>query len=196
MQSPQKVPFFPWPLKEIQGKHKSLCETFSNVKPCQQGPCKRKLVTRTLPTLACVKVRDHANRRLPFWSFFIKPPPSLRMQTPGAPAVRGRAAGERVELRPGGPSKRRRLVAQLETRDAMSTAGLEPRSSNRNRRKIWLWVKTNGCHFGVGAPPILGPILVGIGMFTGGTGDPWSYEACAPGPFELVFRCGEGSETA
>ena len=25
-------------------------------------------------------------------------------------------------------------------------------------------------HFGVGAPPILEPILVGIGMFTGGTG--------------------------
>ena len=24
-------------------------------------------------------------------------------------------------------------------------------------------------HFGVGAPPILEPILVGIGMFTGGT---------------------------
>ena len=26
-----------------------------------------------------------------------------------------------------------------------------------------------GSHFGVGAPPILEPILVGIGMFTGGT---------------------------
>ena len=25
-------------------------------------------------------------------------------------------------------------------------------------------------HFGVGAPPILEPTLVGIGMFTGGTG--------------------------
>ena len=25
-------------------------------------------------------------------------------------------------------------------------------------------------HFGVGAPPIVEPILVGIGMFTGGTG--------------------------
>ena len=25
-------------------------------------------------------------------------------------------------------------------------------------------------HIGVGAPPILEPILVGIGMFTGGTG--------------------------
>ena len=27
-----------------------------------------------------------------------------------------------------------------------------------------------GSHFGVGAPPILEPIVVGIGMFTGGTG--------------------------
>ena len=31
-------------------------------------------------------------------------------------------------------------------------------------------------HFRVGASPILEPILVGIGMFTGGTGfDPWPY---------------------
>ena len=30
--------------------------------------------------------------------------------------------------------------------------------------EIWLWLK--GSHFGVGAP-ILEPILVGIGMFTG-----------------------------
>ena len=29
--------------------------------------------------------------------------------------------------------------------------------------------KRRGSHFGVGAPPILEPILVGIGMFTGGT---------------------------
>ena len=34
---------------------------------------------------------------------------------------------------------------------------------------IWLLLKTMGCHFGVGAPPILEPILVGIGMFTGNT---------------------------
>ena len=35
--------------------------------------------------------------------------------------------------------------------------------------KIWPWVKTNGTILGyVGAPPILKPILVGIGMFTGG----------------------------
>ena len=31
-------------------------------------------------------------------------------------------------------------------------------------------VGQNQYHFGVGAPPILEPILVGIGMFTGGTG--------------------------
>ena len=32
-------------------------------------------------------------------------------------------------------------------------------------------VKTNGIPFwGIGAPPILEPILVGIGMFSGGTG--------------------------
>ena len=32
-------------------------------------------------------------------------------------------------------------------------------------------------HFGVGAPPILEPILVGIGMFTGGDRafDPWPH---------------------
>ena len=35
----------------------------------------------------------------------------------------------------------------------------------------WLWVKTNATILGVfGASPILEPILLGIGMFTGGTG--------------------------
>ena len=34
----------------------------------------------------------------------------------------------------------------------------------------WLWVKTNGIPFwGIGAPLILEPVFVGIGMFTGGT---------------------------
>ena len=31
-------------------------------------------------------------------------------------------------------------------------------------------VQNQWYHFGIGAPPILEPILVGIGMFTGGTG--------------------------
>ena len=36
---------------------------------------------------------------------------------------------------------------------------------------IWRWLsKPMGSHFGVGAPPILEPIFVGIGMFTGGYG--------------------------
>ena len=30
-------------------------------------------------------------------------------------------------------------------------------------------VQNQWYHFGVGAPPILEPILVGVGMFTGGT---------------------------
>ena len=34
---------------------------------------------------------------------------------------------------------------------------------------MWLWVKAN-CPFKVGAPPILEPILVRIGMCTGGAG--------------------------
>ena len=35
----------------------------------------------------------------------------------------------------------------------------------------WLWATTNGIPFWlVGAPPISEPILVGIGMFTGGRG--------------------------
>ena len=38
------------------------------------------------------------------------------------------------------------------------------------RHLMWLWLsKPVGSHFGLGAPPILEPILVGIGMFTGGT---------------------------
>ena len=38
-----------------------------------------------------------------------------------------------------------------------------------NPHAMWPWVKTNGTILGVfGAPPILEPILVGIGMFTGG----------------------------
>ena len=51
---------------------------------------------------------------------------------------------------------------------------------------VWPWLsKPMGSHLGVGAPPILEPILVGIGMFTGGEGlgcslgvrefDPWPY---------------------
>ena len=40
---------------------------------------------------------------------------------------------------------------------------------------MWLWVETNGT-FGVGAPPILEPMLVGVGMFTGVRDfDPWPY---------------------
>ena len=37
--------------------------------------------------------------------------------------------------------------------------------------------KPMGSHFGVGAPPILEPIFLGIGMFTGGERnfDPWPY---------------------
>ena len=36
------------------------------------------------------------------------------------------------------------------------------------QNRIWPWVGAPmGSHFGVGAPPILEPILVGIGMFTG-----------------------------
>ena len=39
------------------------------------------------------------------------------------------------------------------------------------QQAIWLWLSTPmGSHFGVDAPPILEPILVGIGMFTWGTG--------------------------
>ena len=35
----------------------------------------------------------------------------------------------------------------------------------------WPWFNTNGTILGVfGAPPILEPMLVGIGMFTGGRG--------------------------
>ena len=38
-------------------------------------------------------------------------------------------------------------------------------------------VENQSYHFGIGAPPILEPFLVGIGMFTGGTGfDPWPFE--------------------
>ena len=40
------------------------------------------------------------------------------------------------------------------------TPGCRPMAMGQN---LWLY-------FRVGAPPILGPILVGIGMFTGGTG--------------------------
>ena len=50
---------------------------------------------------------------------------------------------------------------------------------NKQVEKVrWMWCpqesgcgsKPMGSHFGVGAPPILEPILVGIEMFTGGTG--------------------------
>ena len=44
--------------------------------------------------------------------------------------------------------------------------------AKRAPRDIWRGVKTNGIPFWLGlvnSPPILEPILVGIGMFTGGT---------------------------
>ena len=42
--------------------------------------------------------------------------------------------------------------------------------------------KPLGAHFGVGAPPILEPVLVGVGMFTGVRGhfDQWPYVKCIP----------------
>ena len=48
-----------------------------------------------------------------------------------------------------------------------------------------------GTHFGVGAPPILEPILVGIGMCTGGYDlgfDPWPHFDKAPRPTTRAVR--------
>ena len=63
--------------------------------------------------------------------------------------------------------------------------------SVKRRIEIWLWVKTNGYHVAVGAPPILEPILVvGLGPVHWGCGlafDPWKYilvwqtRGCWPG---------------
>ena len=45
-----------------------------------------------------------------------------------------------------------------------------PYPFGKKNKPIWQWLsKPMGSHFGVGAPPILEPILVGIGMFAGGT---------------------------
>ena len=51
---------------------------------------------------------------------------------------------------------------------ALESAGPVPSETGiRGREKTWLWwSKPMGSHFGIGAPLI----LVGIGMFTGGTG--------------------------
>ena len=57
---------------------------------------------------------------------------------------------------------------------AVSGEGAVPAENGRflfflRLRRNWLWVKTIGTILGVGAPPLLGFVLVGIGMFTGGT---------------------------
>ena len=51
-----------------------------------------------------------------------------------------------------------------------SFQGFNNSQPTKTAPNIWLWLsKPMGSHFGVAAPPILEPILVGIGMFTGGT---------------------------
>ena len=47
--------------------------------------------------------------------------------------------------------------------------------------------KPMGYHFGVGAPPIFEPILVGIGMFTGGTGFWYPWPLCSK--FPMLHSC-------
>ena len=61
--------------------------------------------------------------------------------------------------------------------------------------------KPMGSHFGVGAPPILEPILVGIGMFTGGVRgfDPWPHANELGGfeaPAQIFFSDEEGAHFA
>ena len=51
------------------------------------------------------------------------------------------------------------------------------------------WSKPMGSHFGVGAPPILEPILVGIGMFAGG------YEILTHGHMSSCTACFLGTKT-
>ena len=57
---------------------------------------------------------------------------------------------------------------------AKTTAGERTKDDRKGSLYFdkWRWVKTNRIPFGgtVGAPPILEPILVRIGMFTGSTG--------------------------
>ena len=80
------------------------------------------------------------------------------------------------------PVRRRKLRARRTELDGTfgevwgcSDKGLPPKAVSLV--SIWLWVKTNGIPFlGVGAPPILGLILVGIGMFAGVRAfDPWPF---------------------
>ena len=56
--------------------------------------------------------------------------------------------------------------------------------------------KPMGSHFGAGAPPILEPILMGIGMFTRGTGfDPWPYLSVGISEFRWGIITFGGSPT-
>ena len=53
---------------------------------------------------------------------------------------------------------------------ALRAGGLRPLGAGTSDVETRLWLsKPVGSHFGVGAPPILEPTFVGIGMFTGGT---------------------------
>ena len=55
------------------------------------------------------------------------------------------------------------------TYDPMVAKSIMARNETRPLVGIWLWVKTNGTILGEVHHPFLEPILVGIGMFTGGT---------------------------
>ena len=58
-------------------------------------------------------------------------------------------------------------------------------------RSNWPWVKTNGTILGlVNSPPSLEPILVGIGMFTGGT--IWILTHVGRRPGRSKSHCPEG----
>ena len=80
---------------------------------------------------------------------------------PGTQSASGSHAAGHVELQ-----GRRRRRGRQRGRPAVVLQG------SLKEISIWLWLsKPMGSHFGgFGAPPILEPILVGIGMFIGGTG--------------------------
>ena len=99
------------------------------------------------------------------WNRSTDPSHNFRLQAFG----RGKSPGDpRPHLGLTRKSNRREHRGEKEEATASAVRGT---SAQRSLRPKWLWLsKPCWNHFGVGAPPILEPISVGIGMFTGGYG--------------------------
>ena len=130
-------------------------------------------LTEEQPQKWLVNINPHENDLL----LALAPPLGGKLSRCSCVASSAPGVGGRV-VRCGGPAERWRPRWTGSTGASRRLGGTRPgRASDWSVRIARGWQANGGCgsrplgsHFGVAAPPILEPILVRIGMFTGGTG--------------------------